>query len=100
MVRGHTYFVARRPREVRASHQDDRGHIEGFAKDNGELYAALEALYQSSRGDAEPTAMDGASVWLDANGAVQLRVIVGGVSRAVDGSGDARWSEWLKGAAA
>lgn len=99
MVRGHTYFVARRPREVRASHQDDRGHIEGFAKDNGELAAALEALYQASRGDVEATTMDGASVWLDAAGGVQLRVIVGGVSRAIDAGPDARWGEWLKGAA-
>jgi hypothetical protein len=98
MVRAHTYFVARRPREVRSSHQDERGYVEGFAKDNGALAAALEKLYLSSHSDADVTSMDGASAWLDAAGGVQLRVIVGGVSRPVEATEDAPWREWLSGA--
>jgi hypothetical protein len=71
MVRGHTYFLAR------------KGVCEGVFKDREALAKALADLYDAHKGDAERTVMDGASAWLDEASALHLRVIAGGVARAI-----------------
>jgi hypothetical protein len=72
MVSAHTYFIAR------------RGRCEGVHKDRPSLAAALEALYSEGRGEQEPTAVDGASAWLDEGSSAHVRLVVGGVSVTVE----------------
>lgn len=72
MVRNHTYFLAR------------RAVCEGALKDNEAITQGLAALYEAHKGEGEASIVDGASAWIDANGAVQSRVIASGVARAVE----------------
>lgn len=74
MVFHHTYWMAS---------SESAG---GESKSNEALVKALAELYQSSLATAESkaTVMDGASVWRTEANALELRVIVGGVSKRVD----------------
>lgn len=75
MVRSHTYFLARRPKG---------SCVFGALKDNEVITEALERLYEQHKGDADVTIVDGASLWIDAAGVVQSRVIAGGVARPIE----------------
>lgn len=75
MVRSHTYFLARRPKGSCTF---------GALKDNSVVATQLEWLYFENKGNAEPTVVDGVSVWIDEAGVVQARVIAGGVSRPIE----------------
>ncbi len=72
MVRGHTYFLAR------------KSQCEGALQADSRVTAALAALYAQHKGEAEPTIVDGSSLWIDADGRVQLRVVSGGVSHTIE----------------
>ena len=71
MARSHTYFLAR------------KSQCEGALKDNVEVASLLAELYSQHKGEADATIVDGSSLWVDDEGAVQLRVIAGGVSQAI-----------------
>lgn len=75
MVRSHTYFLARRPKGSCTF---------GALKDNEAIAKALEGLYEQHKGEADMAIVDGASLWIDAAGAVQSRVIAGGVARSIE----------------
>jgi hypothetical protein len=75
MVRSHTYFLARRPKGSCTF---------GALKDNEAIAKALEELYEQNKGEADMAIVDGSSLWIDAAGAVQSRVIAGGVARAIE----------------
>jgi hypothetical protein len=74
MVRSHTYFIAR------------KSQCEGALKDNEAVAGALAELYAQHKGEADVTVVDGSSAWIDEAGALQSRVIAGGVSHVVSAS--------------
>jgi hypothetical protein len=63
MATAHTYYIAYRDRCL------------GERASNDALATMLKDLWRARAGEADPTAVDGTSAWLDDAGAVQVRLV-------------------------